>query len=54
MVDEGDFYIYKTNLEQGRYYYQFRSGSLPSSDDSVVDRQIIIGDESVSVMTIEF
>lgn len=54
MVDEGDFYIYKTNLEQGRYYYQFRSESMPSSDDSVADRQIIIGDESASVMTIEF
>lgn len=54
MRDGGDCYIFVTNIQRGRYYYQIRYCAEHTADDSVPERQIIIGEESASVMTVGF
>ena len=53
MTEEGDFYIYQTNLSPGSYRYQYSFGYYIMADCSVEDRQFNNFGESYSVINIQ-
>ncbi len=52
MVQEGDYFVFKTFLHPGQYRYQIRYYSLPKSDDSVEKRAFNNKQESMSILDV--